>query len=106
MDPRTKARLESRAAILKALAHPSRLFLVEELERGERCVGELTRLLGVDVSTVSKHLSILKNVGLVQDERRGAQIFYSLRVPCVLHFFTCVESVLEAQHRERLELTK
>lgn len=106
MDTRTKARLESRAATLKALAHPTRLFLIEELERGEQCVGDLTRLLGVDVSTVSKHLSILKNVGLLQDERRGSQIFYSLRVPCVLHFFTCVESVLEAQQREHLELRK
>jgi len=68
--------------------------MVEELGRGERCVCELTEMVGADISTVSKHLALLKEAGIVQDERRGTQIFYSLRCPCILEFFTCVESVL------------
>ena len=56
-------------------------------------------MVGADVSTVSKHLSLLKNAGIVEDDKRGTQVFYSLKVPCVLNFFTCVESVLESAGR-------
>ena len=104
MDERQKARYEARAAIIKAMAHPTRLFMVEELSRGERCVCELTEMVGADVSTVSKHLSVLKNVGIVQDDKRGSQVFYSLLVPCVLNFFSCVESVLESQAKAQAKL--
>ena len=93
--------MERRAQVMKALAHPSRLFIVEELSRGERCVCELTEMIGADVSTVSKHLAVLREAGLVLDERRGVQMFYRLRVPCILNFFGCVEAVLEETARER-----
>ncbi len=104
MDAKIQARMEARARILKALAHPTRLFIVEELSRGERPVAELTRMVGLDMSTVSKHLSLLKGVGLIRDERRGVQIFYSLATPCVLNFFGCLESVLEARLQTQIEL--
>ena len=87
-------RYASRVRILKALAHPTRLFLVEELSAGERCVSELTERVGDDISTVSKHLALLRDAGVVSSERRGQQIFYALRVPCVLEIFGCVEGVL------------
>jgi len=96
MDAKMQARLEARARIIKALAHPTRLFLVEELARGERCVCELTEMVGADMSTVSKHLSVLRNAGLVQDEKRGLMVFYRLRTKCILNFFGCVEAVLKA----------
>ena len=106
MDRRTKARFRARAEILKALAHPTRLFMVDELSRGERCVCELTDMVGADVSTVSKHLAILKNVGLVEDDKRGTKVFYSLRVPCVLEFFSCVEVILDRRLKEQLRLLR
>ena len=104
MDEETLARFEARARIVKAMAHPTRLFLVDELSRGERCVRDLTDLVGADMSTVSKHLALLKSAGIVQDERRGLQIFYSLRCPCVLRFFECVESVLKTTAEDQLRL--
>jgi DNA-binding transcriptional ArsR family regulator len=104
MDSATQARFEARAKIIKALAHPTRLFIVDELSRQERCVNELTEKVGADVSTVSKHLTILKNVGIVKDERRGAQVYYSLKMPCVLSFFTCVETVMQSIAEESLSL--
>ncbi len=79
---------------MKALAHSSRLFIVDDLSQGERCVCELTEMIGTDISTVSKHLSILKNVGIVENEKRGLQVFYRLRMTCVLNFFRCLESIL------------
>lgn len=79
---------------MKAMAHPTRLFIVEELSQTERCVHELTEMVGADMSTVSKHLALLKAVGIVADERRGNEVYYSLRMRCVLSFFECIEDVL------------
>ncbi len=87
----TRTSYESRARILKALAHPSRLMMVEVLAHGERCVCELTDLVGSDMSTVSKHLSLLKDAGIVQCDKRGLKVFYSLRATCVMDFFDCLD---------------
>jgi len=104
MDAKTQARFEAWAKIVKAMAHPTRLFIVDELSRQERCVYELTEMIGADTSTVSKHLSVLRNVGIVQDEKRGAQVYYSLRVPCILNFFFCVQAVLKSQADAQAEI--
>ena len=103
MDRRTSLKYQARAQIMKALAHPTRLFIVDQLKAGDRCVCELTEMIGADVSTVSKHLSVLKQAGIVEDEKQGTQVFYSLRVPCVLNWYSCVEGVLKdraARHRQ------
>ena len=104
MDTKTQARYELRARIIKAMAHPTRLFIMDELAKnGERCVCELTEIVGADMSTVSRHLAILKGVGILEDEKRCSQVYYSLRIRCALNFFECVESVLKHnatdQHR-------
>ncbi|MBW6511298.1 MAG: metalloregulator ArsR/SmtB family transcription factor [Desulfuromonadaceae bacterium] len=104
MDPNRKNHLGARARVLKAMAHPTRLFIIEELEKEERCVCDLTEQIGADVSTVSKHLSVLKKAGIVIDDKRGNQVFYRLRVPCILNFFGCVESVLESSARDQAAL--
>ena len=106
MKQKIRARYAARAAIVKAMSHPTRLFIVDELSRDERCVCELTEMIGDDISTVSKHLAVLKNAGIVAGEKRGMQVFYSLRVPCVLNFFSCVESVLETNIREQVAGTR
>ncbi len=93
-----------RSQIIKALAHPTRLMFVEELSKGERCVCELTEMAGADISTVSKHLSILKNAGILRDQKRGQSVFYSLYTPCILGFLSCVEKVLEQRIKEQKEL--
>jgi DNA-binding transcriptional ArsR family regulator len=103
MGAKAQILFRARARVMKALAHPTRLFIVDELSRRERCVCELTEMIGADVS---KHLSVLKNAGIVEDERGGAQIFYSLKCPCVLNFFSCVESVLRSEVRRHLELVQ
>ena len=89
------AKFSARADIVKALAHPTRLFIVDQLTQSEKCVCDLTRMIGVDMSTVSKHLSILRKAGIVQIDKRGTQIFYQLKVPCLEGFFLCIETVLK-----------
>jgi len=102
MDQKEQARYAARARVVKALAHPTRLFIVDRLAHGEECVCKLTELVGADVSTVSKHLSVLKNAGIVADERRGTQIFYSLKQPCVLSFLGCIEAVVADEAKAQL----
>ena len=95
MDKTDLARFEAQAQIMKALSHPTRLFIVHELAKSEKCVRELTEMVGADTSTISKHLSIMKNAGIVDFDKRGTNIYYSLKMKCVLNFFTCVNEVLK-----------
>ena len=105
MDAKTHAQFESRARIIKAMAHPTRLFIVDQLARnGEKCVCELTEMIGADMSTVSKHLAVLKGAGIVQDEKRRSQVYYRLRLKCVLSFFDCVESVLKCNAQQQQQM--
>lgn len=105
MDEKTLAKYEARARIVKAMAHPARLLIVDELgKNGERCVCELTELIGSDMSTVSRHLTQLKRAGVIVDEKRGQMVFYRLRVSCVLDFFDCIESVIKCQVRDQQQL--
>ncbi len=106
MDKKTLALFEARARVVKAMAHPTRLFIVDQLSKQERCVCELTDMIGADTSTVSKHLSILKNAGIVSIDKRGSQVFYQLRVPCILNFFGCVEGVLKSSARDQMQVVK
>lgn len=94
MNASLQARYVARARIIKALAHPARLLIVDELKDRPRCVREIQHAVGSDMSTVSKHLLLLKNAGVVQNEKRGLQVFYRLRCPCVVDFFECAEKVL------------
>lgn len=65
---------------------------------------ELTGMVGADVSTVSRHLSVLKAAGIVASEKRGMQVYYTLKTPCVLRFFDCVSEVMTRSAREQAEL--
>lgn len=93
---------QARARVIKALAHPSRLLMVEALGQGERCVCELRELVGADISTVSKHLALMKAAGIVEDRREGQQVYYRLRCPCILTFLGCIETVLRENVRRDL----
>ncbi len=106
IDKRKQASLEARAAVIKAIAHPTRLFIVEELAQGDKCVCEITDMLSVDTSTVSKHLSVLKNAGVVEDEKKGLMVYYHLSMPCILKFMGCIETALKQRVKEQLELVK
>lgn len=100
MSQHARRALERRAALLKALAHPSRLMLVEVLGRGERCVCELHDLSGGDFSTVSKHLAQLRRAGLLEMEKRGLNVFYRLKHRRVLRLLEWADRVIQSAARE------
>lgn len=88
---------ERQARVLKTLANPARLQMVDQLSTGEASVGELTALVGLDQSTVSKHLAVLRAHGVVADRREGNMVYYRLLTPCVLEFIACADRVIGAR---------
>jgi len=97
MKSRSRAYYELRAQVAKALAHPSRLLILDVLKQRDCCVCELTDVVGADQSTVSKHLAVLKQVGLVSMRKEGPMAFYHLECPCLEGFFACMESAISAR---------
>lgn len=104
MKGKAKALIEAKANVLKALGHPTRLWMAEQLAEGEKCVCELAEDIDADFSTISKHLSVLKQAGVVKDEKRGKMVYYRLKVPCILKYMPCVEAVIEASIEEKAQL--
>ena len=90
---------KQQAQVLKALANESRLKIIDRLNRGECSVSELTELIGTDVSTVSKHLALLRAHGIVEDRRQGTTVYYTLLTPCVCNFFACATQVIKEKSR-------
>lgn len=90
-------RSQSVSGVFKALGHPSRVFIVEKLKDANHCVCELSEMIGVDMSTVSRHLSILKKAGIVTDRKEGTTVYYSLACNCLSQMLAGVESILRMQ---------
>ncbi|MCG2725106.1 MAG: metalloregulator ArsR/SmtB family transcription factor [Elusimicrobia bacterium] len=101
MKSKLKMKFLQQASAIKALSHPTRLLIVNMLSKRDICVCELTKAIGNDISTVSKHLSVLKNAGLVDINRKGNRIFYKLKCPCILEFMSCVAKILEISAKEK-----
>jgi len=95
-----------KAGVLKAIAHPARLAMVEALGKGELCVCELQALVGSDMSTVSKHLSVLRNAGVVTSRKKGLWMYYQLCCPCILDFLDCIDAVIRTDAELKMSVCK
>jgi DNA-binding transcriptional ArsR family regulator len=93
MTTAQKTVLSKRAAVIKALAHPSRLLIAEALMEGEMCVCDLKELVGADMSTVSKHLSVMRQAGVLVSDKRGLNIYYRLACDCLGDFLRCLDQL-------------
>lgn len=91
LDSELLKKYEKRADVLKAMAHPTRLYILETLKEKTLCVCELNDLIDADISTISKHLTVLYNAGLVGRRKEGLKVFYNLESPCILLPFSCLE---------------
>ncbi len=95
MKAMEKERLRTLSGILKAMSHPTRLWMVEELSRKERCVREFVKGSHLDFSTVSRHLSVLKQTGIIEDEKRGKNVYYHLHASCAMTVIRCLEDYMK-----------
>ncbi|MDD4540243.1 MAG: helix-turn-helix transcriptional regulator [Lentisphaerae bacterium] len=84
---------QEEAEVFKALGHPTRLWIVKQLADGqEHCVCEFVDAIGVQFATISQHLTILRQAGIVESDKRGQSVFYRLRCPCILDVVTCIQN--------------
>lgn len=97
-------RANQRAHMFKAMAHPMRVFFLEKLKDKPWCVCELAEEAGIPKSAASKHLSQLKEAGLVEDCKTGTRVEYSLTAPCVLDLAACAEGIVLSNRRKQLGL--
>lgn len=89
--------------IFKAMAHPVRLAIVEGLAGGGRCVCDIAGWFNHDRTTISKHLSILKNAGIITDRKEGLSVYYSLHATCLIPLLECLETALRDDVRREYE---
>ena len=102
METNKTKKFERRAAIAGALAHPMRLQILDFLQRhGTTCVCRLVEAFGCKQPIMSKHLATLKNVGLLNVQKEGLKVFYSLKTPCIMNFFECADKAFE-NHKNSL----
>ncbi|MFA6871508.1 MAG: metalloregulator ArsR/SmtB family transcription factor [Bacteroidaceae bacterium] len=87
------------AELFKALAHPTRLFIIHAVKDKKRSVKELTALVDIDISTMSKHLDILKKQKIIEGEKVKNYIYYHLAIPCVLDFMSCALKVIHKKQK-------
>ena len=104
MNDDEKKRCELRAHMFKAMGHPMRIFILEKLKERPRCVCELADEIGINKSAASKHLSQLKEAGLVDDEKQGTLVEYRLTAPCVLELAACAETTVLLNRKKQLGL--
>jgi ArsR family transcriptional regulator, arsenate/arsenite/antimonite-responsive transcriptional repressor len=96
-------RYERRAEVFKALSHPVRILILDKLKERNWCVCELAEAIGVEKSLVSKHLSQLREVGLIEDRKRGTCVEYHLMAPGILDAAFAADEVITANRRKRIE---
>jgi ArsR family transcriptional regulator len=99
----TFAEAELRVKIIKAMAHPVRLMVIEFLLGGERSFSEVFNLFHLDKSTISKHLLVLKESGVISSRKAGREMIYTLEVPCVADFFRCATVVIKDKVNKQLK---
>jgi ArsR family transcriptional regulator len=97
---------EKKAEILKSMAHPLRLAVVDFLKDGPQCVCDIAEHVGSERSNVSRHLSVMTNAGVLDHRKEGLKVIYRLKTPCVVDFLDCVNRCLLQQARENAELLK
>ena len=93
-----------KSEIVKAVAHPVRMAILDFLKDGEQCVCDIAEHVNNERSNVSKHLSVMVSAGVLESRKEGLKVIYKLKTPCVLEFFSCIARVIEQQVRESQQL--
>ncbi len=96
----------ARARVMKALGHPLRLLIVDALHKQDLCLCELRPMFKVQQPTMSRHLAVLKQAGLVTERRDGPRVILHLATPCILRAFDCAMQVVQADFSRRTRAVK
>lgn len=94
------------ADILKAMAQPTRLKIIEFLRDGERCVCEIFPAIDEEQSNTSRHLNLMQSCGILRRRKEGVKIFYALKYPEVLEIVGLASMILKKEISGRSEMLK
>lgn len=97
---------ERQAEILKALAHPVRVAILDFLKDGEQCVCDIAKRVGSERSNVSRHLAVMVSSGVLGYRKEGLKVIYSLKAKCVMDFFDCITVCLRQQANDNAKLLR
>ncbi len=95
-----------KADIFQALAHPTRIAIIELLQNGELSAGELMEKLGMEQANVSQHLSVLRAKMIVANRKSGNQVFYSVRDPIITEVLALMRRYFQKHLKETQGLLK
>lgn len=105
-DLKKQLLFEKQAEVVKAVAHPLRIAIIDFLRRGEKCVCDIAESIGSEQSNASRHLSVMVKAGVLEYRKEGLKVIYKLKCPCILDFFSCLRRVLKQQVKENAKLLK
>ncbi len=94
------------AEIVKGLAHPIRIAIVDYLRDGPRCVCDIAAHVRSERSNVSRHLSVMTSAGILDNYKDGLKVIYRLKRPCILEFFSCIKHCIMEQAKDDQALLK
>ena len=106
IDKKKMFLFEKQADIIKAIAQPYRIAIVDFLKDGEQCVCDIAEHIGAERSNVSRHLSVMVSAGILEYRKEGLNVIYSLKTPCILAFFDCITNCIKEQAKENQKLLK
>jgi ArsR family transcriptional regulator len=86
-----------KAAFFKALAHPTRIEILEQLRCGEQCVNDLQVAIGIDQSTVSQQLALLRGRNIVESRKEGTSVYYRVRDPLIFQLLDGAKAICNNQ---------
>lgn len=104
MTEKNQLLFEKQAEIVKAIAHPLRIAIVDFLKDGEQCVCDIAEHVGSERSNVSRHLSVMVAAGVLDYRKQGLKVIYRLKTPCILDFLSCITTCLKQQLKENERL--
>lgn len=93
-----------KADLIKALAHPTRLRILDLLRNGERCVCEITPALELEQPNISQHLALLRERGIVAWRKEGINIYYKVKDPRVFEALDLLEGVFAGELDETMKV--
>jgi len=106
LNKKEKLLFAKQAEIVKAIAHPLRIAILDFLKDGPQCVCDIAAHIGSERSNVSRHLSVMAGAGVLESHKEGLKVIYALKTPCILEFFSCVTGVLKQQAKDSTALLR
>lgn len=100
-----KGELQSlQAELMAALGHPNRVKIVDFLRSGERCVCEIVPALGLEQSNLSRHLRVLREVGILESRKEGVSVYYKVSDPRIFKLLDLSTGIIKREIKSRFRI--